>query len=123
LYEKVELRKALEEILVLSDLGNKYFQEKEPWKTKDKDVLFICSNLCKILGLLIQPFIPNSSKKLLDLLNCDEKDFRKIKLFNLKNHKIKKPEILFNKLDNKKIEELKLKTTKVNEIKWNAKKK
>jgi len=115
LYEKVELRKALEEILKLSDYGNKYFQKKEPWKTIDEDVLFNCINLCKILGLLIQPFLPGTSKKILDLLNCKENDFSKIKKFNIK--RINKPELLFKKIEDSLIEELKEKTSIVKEFK------
>jgi len=121
LFEKVELRQALEKILALSDLGNKYFQEKEPWKTKDREVLYISANLCKILALLIQPYLPDSSKKILNILNCKEKDWKKIKQFNLKNHKIKKPEILFNKISDKEINELKEKTSKVTEYFKNVK--
>ena len=83
LFEKVELRQALEKILTLSDYGNKFFQEQEPWKNKDKETIFICANLCKILGLLIQPFIPETSQEILTILNCNEKDFKNIKEFNL----------------------------------------
>jgi methionyl-tRNA synthetase len=111
-FEKVELKKTLESILKLSDLGNKYFQEKEPWKNKDQEVLFICLNLCKDLALLIQPFTPESSKKILEILNCNEKDFGKIGKFNFYG-RINKPYILFNKLEDKKIEDLRIKTSKV----------
>lgn len=117
LFEKVELRQALEKILKLSDLGNKYFQKNEPWKTKNKEVLFICGNLCKILALLIQPYLPNTYTEILNMLNCKDKDWKKIKQFNLKNHKIKKPKILFKKLDEKQIEEIKKKTSQVSNIK------
>ncbi|MBU4501758.1 MAG: methionine--tRNA ligase [Nanoarchaeota archaeon] len=112
-YENVELKKALFEILKLSDMGNKYFEKKEPWKTKDPEVVFIGANICKCLALLIQPFIPESSQKILKILNCKEKDWKNIKKFNLKNHKIKEPEIIFKKLEYDKIEELKEKTSKV----------
>ncbi len=112
-YENVELRKALLEILKLSDMGNKYFEKKEPWKTKDPEVVYIGANLCKILALLIQPFIPTSSQKILDILNCKEKDWKNIKEFNLKGHEIKNPKILFKKLESKQIEELKKITSKV----------
>ena len=109
------MRAALQEILSLSDIGNKYFQEKEPWKTKNKDVLFNCLNLVKILGLIIQPYLPQTSEKILDLLCCKEKDWKKLHDFNIK--KIKKPKILFKKLDNEIIEELKKKTSKITEYK------
>ncbi len=112
LYEKVELRQTLNKILKLSDLGNQYFQKKEPWKTNDKETLFICVNLCKDLALLVQPFIPDSSLKILKMLNSDEKDFSKLGKFNL-NGKINKPYLLFSKLEDKKIEELKNATSKV----------
>jgi len=115
LYEKVELRMALKNILELSSLGNKYFDEKEPWRTKDKNTIFNCINLCKVLGLLIQPYLPSTSKKILTLLNCNEKDWKKINEFNIK--KINKPYLLFNKLEDQKIEELKIKTSKVTEFK------
>ncbi|OHD80688.1 MAG: hypothetical protein A2355_03430, partial [Spirochaetes bacterium RIFOXYB1_FULL_32_8] len=113
LYEKVELREALREILKLSDIGNKYFQSKEPWKSKDKDVLFNCINLIKILGLISQPYLPETSKKILSFLNCNEKDWSKIKEFNIT--KISEPKILFEKIDDKKLESLKQITSKVTE--------
>tara|TARA_Y100000310_G_scaffold231700_1_gene234347 strand:+ start:39861 stop:42719 length:2859 start_codon:yes stop_codon:yes gene_type:complete len=116
LFEKVELRLALEEILKLSDLGNKYFQNKEPWKTKDKEVLFICGNLSKILALLIQPYLPDTSKRILEMLNCKEKDWKEVKKFNLKNHKIKKPEILFKRLEEEQIKDIKEKTSQVSDV-------
>jgi len=115
-YEAVELRRALLEILKLSDMGNKYFEKKEPWKTQDPEVIFIGANLCKILALLIQPFIPESSEKILDILNCKEEDWKKVKKFDLKDHKIKKPYIIFKKIEDKQIKELKSKTSKVTEF-------
>ncbi len=114
LYEKVELRGALSEILRLSDFGNKYFQENEPWKTKDENILFNCVNLCKVLGLLIQPYLPVTSSRILRFLNCADKNWEKLREFNV--GKINKPLILFEKLENKKIEELKIKTSKVTEF-------
>ena len=41
--EKVELRQGLGEILALSALGNKYFQENEPWKDLEraKTIIYI----------------------------------------------------------------------------------
>lgn len=113
-YEKVELRKALTEILKLSDLGNKYFDAKKIWHTRDSQALFMCVNLCKVLGLLMHPFLPATSKKILHMLNCQENDFSKINDFNLEG-KIKEPHILFRILDNKDINYLKEITARVNE--------
>jgi methionyl-tRNA synthetase len=115
-FENVELRQSLLNILKLSDYGNKYFEENKPWETKSADVLYICGNLVKILSLLIQPFIPDASQKILDTLNCEEINFDELVSFNLKDHNIKQPKILFEKIDEAKIEELKIKTSKVTDF-------
>ncbi|MBI4447916.1 methionine--tRNA ligase [Candidatus Woesearchaeota archaeon] len=113
-FERAELRSALEGILRLSDLGNKYFQEKEPWKNLDETTIFLCANLCKTLALLIQPFLPASSKKLLNMLNSEEGDWKKLtKQTLIGGHKIKKPEIIFHKLEEEQVKELAKKTSKI----------
>jgi len=71
--------------------------------------------LCKILGLLIQPYLPSTSNKILGFLNCRETDWKNLNEFNVK--KINEPRILFEKLESKKIEDLKNKTAKVTEYK------
>ena len=113
-YERVELREALLEILNLSSLGNKYFDEKEIWRTKDKAALSNCIHLCKDLGILLHPFIPQTSKKILELFSIKKalwKDLEK----NLENKTIKKPELLFKKLEEEDVQELKRKTSQVEE--------
>ncbi len=99
---KAELSEALKEILRVSDIGNKYFQEKEPWKLvkenkeKAKAVLFVSFNLIKNLAILLYPYIPEKAKELLEIMNIElnwenlEKEFY--------NHKIKQPRIVFPKL-------------------------
>ena len=95
----------------LSSLGNKYINDKEPWKTNDKNVLYNCVNLCAVLGLLIQPYLPQTSQKILKMLNVKDKTWNHIKNLDVKN--INEPHILFEKLEDKKIEELKKKTSKI----------
>ncbi|MSR85786.1 methionine--tRNA ligase [Candidatus Woesearchaeota archaeon] len=115
-YEKVELRIAMDEIMKLSTMGNKYFQENEPWRdTKHANtVVYICLNLSKTLALIIQPYLPATSKKILGMLNSKESDFKTLTKQTLKpKHKINKAELLFTKLEDQKIEELKEKTSKI----------
>ena len=114
-YEHIELRDALRKILELSTIGNKYLNDKEPWKTGDKNSLYNCSHLCKILALLIQPYLPVTSKTILSYLNCPEKDWRKLLAYTIT--KINEPHILFDKLEDAKIEDLKKKTSKITEFK------
>lgn len=115
-FETVELRSALLAILRLSDFGNKFFEENQPWKDKDPNVLFFCVNLVRKLALLLQPFIPEASEKILKILKTKENDLTGIHTYRLKNHKIRKPKILFEKIDEAKMDELKSVTSQVTDF-------
>ncbi len=116
---KLRIRDSLRKVLEISYLCNKYFQENEPWKLIEKDrkraetVIYICINLCFYLAILLEPFLPNTSKKLERILNKRIKSLEQIYQFNIKpGDKIGEPEILFPKIDDKKIEEIRKIVTK-----------
>ena len=73
--EKIELRTALEEILALSAELNKYLSAKEPWKEKDKqkvgNCLYISLRGVTTLAILLEPFLPFTSRKIFDMLSID----------------------------------------------------
>ncbi|HQJ06590.1 MAG TPA: class I tRNA ligase family protein, partial [Spirochaetota bacterium] len=114
-FEDVELKKALLDILALSSVGNKFFQDKAPWvlvktdKQAAGDIIGSLTALVKDLSILLSPFIPTAVDKIFDILNIG-KD--KLTLDNIgeysyiKGVKINKPVILFNKLEKEKMEEL-----------------
>jgi methionyl-tRNA synthetase len=60
---------ALEEIFALVRAGNKYFDDAAPWRTREGDIaacenaLFNCVQLIANLALLLEPFLPFSSRK------------------------------------------------------------
>lgn len=84
LFENYEFDKVLNEVFAFIDICNEYVQNKKPWETKDKKVLYeLKESILKIAELLF-PFIPESSEKI-------------TKQFNAKN--IKKGEVLFKKID------------------------
>ncbi|MEI8095851.1 MAG: methionine--tRNA ligase [Spirochaetales bacterium] len=68
-FEKAELRDALKETLDLADLGNKLFQDSEPWKLVKTDpaaaktLLGNLVHLVRDLGLLIEPYLPATGAK------------------------------------------------------------
>ena len=94
-YDSCELRFALYDLLKLSDIGNRYLNEKEPWKSGDTDVLNYCLEIIRLLSIYFSPILPESSEKILKLLNTDNK---KIEI-DISSKKINKPEILFRKLE------------------------
>ncbi len=94
--ENLEFDKALNEIFALIDKCNEYIQEKKPWETKDKKVLYELSNAIKDVAILLSPFIPETSEKIAKTLNFSIS----LEQLNkpLKITKIKKSDILFKKI-------------------------
>ena len=103
-YEEYNFNFAVNEALLLSDIGNKYFQKNEPWALikKDKDkaqkICGLCINIAKNLSILIQPVLPKFSEELQKQLNLKDLKWKDIG-FELKNHKIGKERILVRKIE------------------------
>lgn len=106
LYENFDFRKVIEEILAVSDLGNQYFQKKEPWKNIDegRDVLGTCVNIAKNLAILTEPIMPGLAKKLRKQLNLGKLKWDDLG-FDINNHKIGKPEMLVRKVEDPNVSE------------------
>ena len=118
-YENYNFNAALNELLAISALGNKYFQDNEPWKVikEDKEkahkILGLSVNIVKNLSILIEPVLPEFSSKLQKQLNLSGLKWKNID-FSLKKHKIGKEEILVTKIDKEEIK----KEEKFEEIKY-----
>ncbi|MFX1316497.1 MAG: methionine--tRNA ligase [Promethearchaeota archaeon] len=123
LLDNFELRKALREIVNFGREGNIYLNNKAPWHLIKKDknaagqVFNICAQAAYALAILLGPFIPNTSEKILDYLNIPEK-LNQLRWDSInenvlrEGHKIKIPKPLFQKLD---INELKENLVKIRE--------
>ncbi|MFH0972044.1 MAG: methionine--tRNA ligase [Candidatus Micrarchaeota archaeon] len=119
LYGGLEIVSALQTILELSAKGNQYFQTAEPWKRAERQeaVLWICANICKSLGVMLSPIIPEASRKIRKILGLGmEYDWDDALKLLPNAHKIGKSEILFYRLEPAKILELKAKTTKIGKV-------
>ncbi|HMH33545.1 MAG TPA: methionine--tRNA ligase, partial [Puia sp.] len=120
--EQYKFREALFEIIDLSRKGNKYLQEKEPWKkapangAKDISVanqkqidncLHLCLQLTANLAILVNPFLPTTAKKMLHLLKVVDKildweNAGKLKLLSV-GYSLRPPELLFRKIEDAEI--------------------
>ena len=132
--EKYRFREALAQMMNLARLGNKYLTETEPWKkiktdeNRVKTILNISLQICGNLSILCEPFLPFTSDKLSKMLNLSNliwKDAGNESILK-SGHQIEKAAYLFEKIEDKAIEQQvqKLIDTKkenvANEVKVNA---
>jgi len=107
--EDCKLQAALRNIIDISRIGNKYFNEKEPWNLVKTDrqeaanTLYVAVQIVKTLAITLEPFIPFTAVKLSTLLNLtDEMRSRRwseaTKLLP-SGHKIRGSKPLFSKIE------------------------
>jgi methionyl-tRNA synthetase len=115
--------KAFDEIMELSRKGNVYFDQMKVWQVIKEDeneakvILMNLVNLIYDLGILIYPFLPETSNKIMTLLNVDvvstkvgtdfwfpkESQFKGLENKVLKRIKLNEVDLLFGKLDPEKV--------------------
>ncbi len=131
--EEYRFRDALFAVMDLARSGNKYLQEGEPWiKAKRTDTdgkitaeaqaeidncLHICLQLCANLAILVNPFLPNTAKKLCGQLKVVEKildweNAGSLKLLSV-GYSLREPELPFRKIED---EEIAYQIEKLNKI-------
>ncbi len=109
--EKYRFREALQELMNLARLGNKYLADTEPWKLKKinekrtETIMNIALQIAASLSILSEPFLPFSSKKLKEMLNISDLNWEDASKNNLKGKsKINKSSLLFSKIEDEIIE-------------------
>ena len=95
-FDNYETDKALNLIFEFIDECNFYAQNKKPWETKDKKILYELADSIKAIAILLWPFIPSSSEKIAEHFGF-EIDLKEINV-PLKTIILKKSEIFFNKI-------------------------
>ena len=113
LLEHAEEKDALHEIFALSDLGNKAFQDAEPWKKRTespeeaKKLLSTLYFLIRDLGVMVTPYIPSTGEKILSFLGRNNSVWKDIGNTD-GDVSVEKVELLFTKLEDKLIDELRI---------------
>jgi methionyl-tRNA synthetase len=123
LIEEYKFRDALFEVIDLSRKGNQYMQKKEPWIKAKKitddrpqsaaaqkeidNCLHLCLQLTANLAILVNPFLPNTAKKMLYMMKVVDKmldweNAGKLKLLSV-GYSLRPPEILFRKIEDEEI--------------------
>ncbi len=121
------IRESLKNAMDLARLGNKYLADEEPWKVvktdaeRVKTIMNICLQITANLTICLEPFLPFSMEKLRGFLNIEKMDWDKLGETDIisAGHKVNKPELLFEKIEDKVIEaqlQKLLDTKKANEM-------
>jgi methionyl-tRNA synthetase len=105
--EDCKLQAALRNILDISRIGNKYFNDKKPWslvKTdgqKAANTLYVAAQIVKTLAVTLQPFIPFTAERLSDFLNLPEnlQSWKGATRLLPEGHKIRGSKPLFSKIE------------------------
>jgi methionyl-tRNA synthetase len=104
--ENFKFREGLVEIIKLAKQGNKYFNDKEPWKTVKSEpesaasALYICNQLSKTLAITLNPYLPVKSLEIIRLLNIEEKlEWDSANSFIPSGHKILPAKPIFSKIE------------------------
>ncbi|MBQ7925760.1 MAG: methionine--tRNA ligase [Lachnospiraceae bacterium] len=114
--EKGEFKDALDEIFDFIRSANKFFDTEQPWTTRNTDkvacdnTLYQCVQIIANLAILLSPFIPFSSKKVLGWLNINNRWERQAVEAG---YQLPEVEILFQRIDKGVIE---IETEKLKQI-------
>lgn len=99
LMQNFEIDKALNEIFSFIDFCNEYVQEKKPWETKNKKVLYELANGIKKISILLYPFIPETSEKIAKKFGGWDFTLKDFETLLDPSVKVIKGENLFNKIE------------------------
>lgn len=120
LVENYKFREAVNTMIDLARLGNKYLAEEEPWKLiktdqkeRVKTIMNISLQLCGVLSIVCEPFLPTTSEKLKKILNIEDFKWNSISIDRpVQIKKINKGDLIFRKIED---DEIELQVQKLNE--------
>lgn len=104
--DKLETHSALAEIFSFVSACNKYVNDKEPWRLEGREaekVLYSVLDSVRVIAILLQPFMPGTSERIVKQLNVKLGTLKEAKFNLLKaGQKLGQKEILFRKVEENK---------------------
>lgn len=107
-FEDEEPKEALDHALELARLGDQYLSSEEPWNNEGRreETIYVALQIIEKLGAALYPFIPESSEKIMEMVNEDsrldgEEDLlpgSEVEALE-SGHELGDREILFEKID------------------------
>ena len=105
--ENYRFREALKDAMNFARIGNKYLADSEPWKLiktdaeRVKTILNIALQITANIAVAIEPFMPFSAAKILNMLACEKFGWERLGAMDLlaAGHQIGEPTLLFEKIE------------------------
>ncbi len=105
--EHYHFREALKDAMNFARIGNKYLADTEPWKViktdpeRVKTILNIALQITANTAIAIEPFMPFSAKKMLDMLAIEKFGWEQMGSMELiaAGHSIGEAQLLFEKIE------------------------
>ena len=110
--ENYRFREALKDAMNFSRIGNKYLADSEPWKVvktdteRVKTILYIALQITANIATAIEPFMPFSAAKILNMLAVEKFGWDSLGSMELipAGHTIGTPTLLFEKIEDEVIQ-------------------
>ncbi|MDJ0269994.1 MAG: methionine--tRNA ligase [Aigarchaeota archaeon] len=105
--ERCEFRDGMKTVLDLAQQGNRFLNEKEPWRNKENapSTIFYALRIVNALSVLSYPFLPFTAERTREYLNLPSPPkWSDIYADIRPGHRIREPKPLFRKLSNEEIE-------------------
>ena len=105
--ENYRFREALKDAMNFARIGNKSLADSEPWKLiktdaeRVKTILNIALQITANIAIAIEPFMPFSAAKILNMLACEKFGWERLGAMDLlaDGHQIGEPSLLFEKIE------------------------
>ncbi len=110
--EHYRFREALKDAMNVARIGNKYLADTEPWKVVKTDaarvetILNIALQITANIAIAIEPFMPFSAAKIIEMLHVEHFDWEQLGSMELiaAGHVIATPSLLFEKIEDSTIQ-------------------
>jgi methionyl-tRNA synthetase len=108
-YERLEFNRAVQEIVAIAEMGNKYFQDAAPWAVIKHDrqaaqaICTFATNCCRTVAALIKPVLPRYAADVETILRLAPLTFDDAARFDLQEHEVGPFQRLIERVDPKQI--------------------
>lgn len=111
--ERYRFREALNELMNVARLGNKYLADEEPWKLmkenpeRVKTQMYVALQIASALSVLSEPFLPFTAEKLRRMMNLSSLTWKDVEINSdliKPEHQLNASELLFDKIEDDQIQ-------------------